>query len=110
MDDIRVKRNGKLYEVEMPDMEKLRINAKCVEDTANELQIDAENVAKIRAIMENVNPRITWGKFTEIFNPILKVVSPELLISHMIELPEYILDDADLLFESVLEEYSGTFE
>lgn len=110
MDDIRVRRTGASFVVELPDSREVKVNARCAEESAEELRIDTENVAAIKAIIQEVDTNITWGEFTEMLIPIIRVVSPELLISHLLEQPDYIIRDADALLESVLDEFTGQYE
>ena len=109
MEDVRVRREGAYFVVELPEDE-VRVNATFAEESANELRIDAENAAAIKAIIQEVDTHITWNEFNELIEPILKVVSPELLIGHLLELPEYILHDADALLDSVLDEFTSSCE
>ena len=106
MEDIRVMREGRYYIVES-SYDNMKFNVEETDESAEELGVEPENVAIIRAIMNQkiYRHRTTWKDIVKTFEKILTVVPTEFVISYMLEAPDYIINDPDILLDNVLREY-----
>lgn len=106
MNDIRVMREGRYYIVESSCFnEKFNVNE--TNEIAEELGVESESLAIIKAIMiqKTYGYRTTWKDVVKTFEKILKVVPTELVISYILDAPDYIVNDPDILLDNVLREY-----
>ena len=106
MNDIRVMREGRYYIVESSCYyEKFNVNE--TNEVAQELGVESESIAIIKAIMiqKTYGYRTTWKEVIRIFERILKVVPTEFVISYILDAPDYIVNDSDILLENIFREY-----
>ena len=111
MQDIQVfKRNDSYYTVILEGYDEYNISVRTTEQAANELGIEPEQVAQMRAILkvakEGDKSRhiMTYKKFTQGYKQILQKIQPEELICYMLDKPGPILLNPEKLLEEIQRE------